>query len=147
MTSSSFSETKHLSFALLHISEANKFLRYVKEKQINQRDICVLFAMMSLCDPRTARIKFMVKNLADDLGVNPTSISASLSRLKKIMLVAQFAERNGDKYYMINPYVFSVGRKQRWGLLLQKFLSAFTDNLEPQIKLEQPTEFYDDEEL
>lgn len=107
----------------------------------------MLFAMMSLCDPRTARIKFMVKNLADDLGVNPTSISASLSRLKKIMLVAQFVERNGDKYYMINPYVFSVGRKQRWGLLLQKFLSAFTDNLEPQIKLEQPTEFYDDEEL
>lgn len=107
----------------------------------------MLFAMMSLCDPKTARIRFMVKNLADELGVNPTSISASLSRLKKAMLIAQFMENNGDKYYMVNPYIFSIGRKQRWGLLVQKFFSAFSDDLELQHKFQESSNFYDDEEL
>lgn len=86
------------------------------------------------------------------MGVNATSISASLSRLKKVMLIAQFAEtdeqgRPWGKYYMINPYVFSVGRKQRWGLLLQKFLSAFDQDLTSDYVLSETSDLQDDDEL
>ena len=112
-------------FGLFHVSEGEKITNHIKNKTILQRDVAVLFAMMSKVDTRTGRIRFVVKNLAAEFDVQPSSISASLSRLKKAMLVATFKEYNGDKYYMVNPYLFSVGTKQRWGLFTQKFLSAF----------------------
>lgn len=127
MTQAKFSEAQHFSFALLHLRELEKFEHYIKDKTLNYRDITVLFSMMIRCDPRTAKIKFMVKTLAEDIGMNATSVSASIAKLKKLMLVAMFIERNGEKYYLINPYIFSVGKKQKWGFYVQKFLSAFSD--------------------
>lgn len=112
-------------FALFHVLECGKVIELVKNKALNQRDVSVLFAIMSKVDTRTGRARFVVKNLATEFGVNPTSISASLSRLKKAVLIATFTEYSGDKYYLVNPYLFSVGTKQRWGLFVQKFNSAF----------------------
>ena len=112
-------------FALFHVFECEKVIELVKNKVLNQRDISVLFAIMSKIDTRTGRARFVVKNLATEFGVNATSISASISRLKKAVLIATFTEYSGDKYYLVNPYLFSVGTKQRWGLFVQKFSSAF----------------------
>lgn len=112
-------------FALFHVTDCEKVIQLVKDRTLLQRDVAVLFAIMSKIDTRTARARFLVKNLAIEFNVQSSSISASLSRLKKAMLIATFMEYNGDKYYMVNPHLFSVGTKQRWGLYLKKFVSAF----------------------
>jgi DNA-binding MarR family transcriptional regulator len=122
---SDFSDAQHLSFAFLHLSECKKFEHYIKDKVLNYRDVTVLASIMIRCDLKTARVKFMVKKLAEDIGMNATSVSASIAKLKKLMLVAMFIEEDGEKYYMINPYIFSAGKKQKWGFCVQKFFSAF----------------------
>lgn len=112
-------------FGLFHVTECEKLIQLVKDKTLNQRDVSVLFAIMSKINTKTGKAKFLVKNLAAEFGVNMTSISASISRLKKAALIATFTEYSGEKYYLVNPYIFSVGTRQRWGLFVQKFNSAF----------------------
>jgi len=114
-------------FGLFYFSECKKLMDMVKNKEIRLSDVGLLFAIMSLVDMRTGRIKFIVKNLAEELNYTPNSVSLALSRLKKVYLIALFIERNGDKYYMVNPYLFSVGSRQRWGLSIKKFFSAFNE--------------------
>lgn len=119
------SEDKHLAFGLFHVNEARLWLHKIKDRSLNLRDMTLLFAMMSLANTKTGMIRFTIKELALDLGVNPTSLSASLSRLKKQCMVATLKGDHGDRYYMINPYLFSVGSKKNWGFMLKRFKSAF----------------------
>jgi hypothetical protein len=114
-------------FGFFHFSECKKLIDMVKNRQVRLSDVGVLFALMSLVNMRSGRIKFLVKNMAEELNYTPHAVSLALSRLKKVCLVASFTERNGDKYYMINPYLFSVGSRQRWGLSIKKFFSAFNE--------------------
>lgn len=113
------------SFAFFHFHEAAKLIQLVQEKKLANRDITILLAIMSKINVRTGRAKFMVKNLAAEFNTSASSISASISRLKKEFVVASFVEYSGDKYYMVNPYLLSVGSKQRWGLAVRTFFSAF----------------------
>jgi DNA-binding transcriptional ArsR family regulator len=114
-----------LGFGIFHVRQGAKTFKLLREKCINQRDISVLFIMMSICDSRTGKIKFMVKALADELGITASSLSSSLSRLKKAKLIAPFQEENGGKYYLIDPGIFSVGSKKKQGFYLKKFDSVF----------------------
>jgi hypothetical protein len=118
-------DDKHLAFGLFHVNEARLWLHKIKDRSLNLRDMTLLFAMMSLANTKTGMIRFTIKELASDLGVNPTSLSASLSRLKKQCIVATLKGDHGDRYYMINPYLFSVGTRKNWGFMLKRFKSAF----------------------
>lgn len=123
------SNDKHVAFGLFHINESRSWLHKIKDRRLNLRDIATLFAMMSLVNTKTGMIRFTIKDLASDLGVNPTSLSASLSRLKKECIVATVRGEHGDRYYMINPYLFSVGTRKSWGFMLQRFKSAFSPEI------------------
>ena len=113
------------SFAMFHMLEARNYFSYIKERKLQPRDFTVLFALMSLCDAKTGKIRFTAKVLSEEIGFNPTAFSASLKRLKTNFVIASICESSGDKYYLINPYLFSVGRKQKWGHLVKTFTDAF----------------------
>lgn len=117
-------DNKHSNFALFHLIESKKLTELLRDRKLQQRDFAVLFAMMSQCDTRTGEIRFMVKTLAADINMNATSFSNSLKRLKTNLIIASVVKRTGDKYYLINPYLFSVGSRQKWGFSLQRFMNA-----------------------
>lgn len=81
---------------------------------------------MSLVNSKTGKIKFIAKNVASEIGVNPTTFIASMKRLKDNLIVSSFTEDDGEKYYMINPYLVSVGRKNKFMYYVKKFNSTFT---------------------
>jgi hypothetical protein len=112
---------------MFHPLASRDCLSLVSDRTLLQRDFAVLFAMMAYCDTTTGRIKFMGKALAETFRVAPGNISTSISRLKKARVVAAFVDSMGEKYYMINPYYFSVGRRQKWGHSLVRFMSAFNN--------------------
>jgi len=118
---------RHSHFAMLHMHEMDSFIHKIGERKIEMRDAAVLFAMMSCCDYKTGKVKFIAKTLAQRLNITESSLSASIKRLKKEFLVALILEANSDRYYVINPYLFSVGRRQKWGHLLSLFTSAFNE--------------------
>jgi hypothetical protein len=125
MTASPYeSPHKHLCFAMFHINEADSIVHKIGDRKIELRDVAVLFAMMSCCDYKTGKVKFVAKTLAKRLNITATNFSASVKRLKQEFLVALVLEQNGDKYYVINPYLFSVGRRQKWGHLVSLFSEA-----------------------
>lgn len=114
----------HLCFGMFHFHEARNCIQLLKERKIEYRDLAVLFALMSLCDEKNCILRFSVKDLAAEMNMNKTSLSNSLKRLKANLLIASGIKGCGDKYYLINPYLFSVGRKQKWGHLVKLFTEA-----------------------
>lgn len=115
---------EHMCFGMLHFHEARNCIQLLKERKIEYRDLAVLFALMSLCDEKNCILRFSVKDLAAEMNMNKTSLSHSLKRLKANLLIASGIKGCGDKYYLINPYLFSVGRKQKWGHLVKLFTEA-----------------------
>lgn len=121
------SEFEGYTFGFFHFDDCKKLMEMVKNKDIRLSDVGVLFIAMSSVEKSTGKIKFTIKNIAEELNYTSSSVSLALSRLKKACLITPFTERNGDKYYMINPYLFSVGSRQRWGVSIKKFFSAFNE--------------------
>lgn len=119
-----FDDNKHSDFAFFHLIESRNLIKLLKDRKLQPRDFAVLFAIMSQCNTKTGEIRFMVKTLAQQINMNPTSFSNSLKRLKENFLIATVLSYSGDKFYLINPYLFSVGRKQKWGHLLKLFTEA-----------------------
>lgn len=117
-------DNKHSDFAFFHLIESRKLVELLKNRTLQPRDFAVLFAMMTQCDVKTGEVRFMIKTLSEQIDMNPASFSNSLKRLKENLLVATVVKHSGDKYYLINPYLFSVGRRQKWGLLLKAFTEA-----------------------
>lgn len=117
-------DDKHSDFAFFHLIEAKKLNELLRDRKLQPKDFAVLFAIMTQCNVKTGEIRFTVKSLSEQIGMNPTSFSNSLKRLKQNLLVATVVKNSGDKYYLINPYLFSVGRKQKWGHLVSLFIQA-----------------------
>jgi hypothetical protein len=111
----------HSGFCMFHPLEARKYFAQIKRRELMPRDFAVLFAVLSLCDTKTGRVRFIIQELGEELGMHPTVVSSSIRRLKKHLLIANCVDPDGDRYYLINPYLLSVGRRQRWGLLLKRF--------------------------
>lgn len=120
-------ETRHSCFAMFHPLDADRYLCYLEDKRLQPRDFAVLYAMMSFCDTKTGRVRFSVLYMAKRLCTSASNVSTSLSRLKKVFAIAQLKDSKGVFFYMINPYLFSVGSRQKWGLLLKQFISVFND--------------------
>jgi len=94
----------------------------LKEKRLQPRDLAVLVAMLSNADWRSGRIKTTARGLAEQMGIQQSNCTTSISRLRAAMLVSHvYNVRTGDSYYLINPYVASVGSPQRRGMLMQQF--------------------------
>lgn len=88
-------------------------------------DLRVLWNLMAELDANTCRAEITASALARHYGHDPTAVRRSLSRLKKLKLVAvRVNERSGGTSFLVNPELITIGGAQRRGWLIQQFRDA-----------------------
>jgi hypothetical protein len=109
-------------FVMVHQRDLESAISLVATRKLELRDMAVFMGLMAHMNWRSGRVPITAKALAERLGIKLPVCVSSLTRLKKEMLVARVVDRNsGDNYYLLNPYVASVGGPQRRGLLWAQF--------------------------
>lgn len=109
-------------FVMVHQRDLESAISLVAARKLELRDMAVFMGLMAHMNWRSGRVSITAKALAEQLGIKLPVCVSSLTRLKKEMLVARVVDRNsGDNYYLLNPYVASVGGPQRRGLLWAQF--------------------------
>lgn len=95
-----------------------------KPRGLQPRDVSVILRIVDCTDWRTGKAKVTVKQLAEDLAMQPTHCSLSISRLKKEMLVVTGRDpRCSGHYFLPNPYL-TCNTKQKQAHLWQLFQAA-----------------------
>jgi hypothetical protein len=109
-------------FVMVHQRDLESAISLVATRKLELRDMAVFMGLMAHMNWRSGRVPITAKALAERLGIKLPVCVSSLTRLKKEMLVARVVDRNnGDNYYLLNPYVASVGGPQRRGHLWAQF--------------------------
>jgi len=112
-------------FVMVHQRDLESAISLVAARKLELRDMAVFMGLMAHMNWRSGRVPITAKALAERLGIKLPVCVSSLTRLKKEMLVARVVDRNsGDNYYLLNPYVASVGGPQRRGLLWAQFKAS-----------------------
>ena len=112
-------------FVMVHQRDLESAISLVAARKLELRDMAVFMGLMAYMNWRSGRVPITAKALAERLGIKLPVCVSSLTRLKKEMLVARVVDRNsGDNYYLLNPYVASVGGPQRRGLLWAQFKAS-----------------------
>jgi Tfp pilus assembly protein PilX len=99
-----------------------KAVQAVKSKTLQPRDLAVLIALLGNVNWRSGRAQITPNGLAQQLGILDSNCRASISRLRKQLLISRIVDRyTGESFFLINPYLASVGGPQRRGHLWQQF--------------------------
>lgn len=124
----SFSTEEQERFVMLHQNaDAETVFAAVARKDLQPMDFAVLWALMHHMD-RLGRVRITTSGLAELLGFSVSACSRSLTRLRRQTLLAKVYDRKtGDIYYLINPFVASIGGSQRRGHLWAQFKAALED--------------------
>jgi hypothetical protein len=88
-----------------------------KPRLLLPKDCIVLIALFAYLNNRSGRVVVNQAQLAEDLGCTRPMVTTSLGRLRKANLLASGHDRRtGERYYLFNPQVFSVGtpNKRKW---------------------------------
>lgn len=110
---------------MLHQRDLAGAIELVRQRRLELRDMAVLMALSAHVQWRSGRARITVKALANELGLNLSSCADSIRRLKREALLARCVdERTGEVFFLINPFVISVGGPQRRGLLWRMFEEA-----------------------
>lgn len=113
---------KARSFTMIGNEKAILLIELVKSKQIMWRDLGVLIAMTALTDWRSGTCKATASGLAKELGWKPNVVSLSLSRLKKIKLIAPAKDaKTRASIYLIDPRLVIYGTGKRRGYLIKRY--------------------------
>lgn len=118
-------EDELFGFIKCHNLEFYQYIQMAAAKFLERRDFAVLFVLVWRMDSRSGRIKITVNFIAEQLGVKASDVSASITRLKKCRLVCSiYNSSTGEKFFLVNPAVFSVGGKNKRVALLKTFNKA-----------------------
>jgi len=97
----------------------------LKTKTLQPRDVAILYLIHGYVNWRSGRAHVTPKGLARDTGMLENNIRASISRLRKELLISRVTDRwSGESYYLINPHLASVGGPQRREHLRQQFADS-----------------------
>ena len=113
-------------FAMFLQDEAKKLWPMVRDRTLKPMDLCVVSYLCSHMDIRTGRIERRTKDIADDLGVTQPHLTMSMKRLRSEHLLAKGLKGTGY-YWMLNPYFWSVGRREIQGKRIVAFQSLIND--------------------
>lgn len=115
-------DSGHEDFVMVHRKDLDAVIDLVKTRRLQLRDMAVFNALIAEMEPTTGKVRVTASHLSERLGVKlPVCISA-LTRLRKEFLVSKVHDkRSGSYYFLLNPYVASVGGPQRRGHLWQQF--------------------------
>lgn len=115
-------EGGHEEFLMVHRRDLDSVIDLVKARKLELRDMAVFNALMAEMEVASGKVKVSATYLADRLGVKLPVCISSLTRLRKELLVSKVRDkRSGSTYFLLNPYVASVGGPQRRGHLWQQF--------------------------
>lgn len=107
--------------------DAEAVFAAVARKSLLPMDGFVFWGLVHHMD-RFGKVRITTNALAELLGFNPQATSRSITRLRRQMMVAKVYDRKtGEHYFLLNPYVASVGGPQRRGHLWAQFQAAAQD--------------------
>ncbi len=99
--------------------------RLVKGKQLNYGHVGVLLLLISRMDPNTGRVNVTATALAESMERDAQPVRQMVSGLLRHQLIARGRdEATGQRFFLIHPYIASVGGPQRRGFLWKQFTEA-----------------------
>lgn len=116
-------------FAMVYQAEGLEGLfQSLATKQLQPMDICVLLAMISRMD-RVGKVRCSAKAIAELIGCHYISCVKAIGRLRVVnALVKVYDRQAGAHYFILNPYIASVGSAQNRGHLWAQFKLALEEN-------------------
>lgn len=97
----------------------------LREKQISLGDIGLLHLLIGLMDPNTGRVPVTARALADAYDRHLGPLKTQLGCLLRHQLIARGRDdATGQRFFLIHPYIASVGGPQRRGFLWKQFSEA-----------------------
>jgi DNA-binding MarR family transcriptional regulator len=109
-------------FLKAHHVEIEKALDLVAQRKLELRDMAVMWALMAYSSWRTGKIQVTAAKLAERLNMQEKHVIASLSRLRKELLLTRGTDpHDGTTFYLLNPYLVSAGPPQTKGRMWQVF--------------------------
>lgn len=116
-------------FVMVHQArDLDDIFQALAQRELQPLDICVLLAMVSRMD-RTGKVRTTARALTEQIGSNYTSCIKAIGRLRKAGALVKVRDRQtGGHYFILNPYVASVGSAQARGHLWAQFKLALEEN-------------------
>jgi hypothetical protein len=113
-------------FAMLELKETNRVRDLVGRRDLELRDVAVIWTLMSYTSSYSGRIQVSAARIAQDLQIRESDARASLSRLKKHLVLRQIKDRDtGERYYRLNPWmVLTNSGGSLFGLACREFGEA-----------------------
>jgi hypothetical protein len=97
----------------------------VREKKLNYAHVGMLHLLTGLMDPNTGRVNVTANALADQLERDPAQLRHLIAALLRHQLIARARdEATGQRFFLVHPYIASVGGPQRRGYLWKQFSEA-----------------------
>lgn len=116
-------------FVMLHLSrDLESVLAAVARRDLEPRDLAVLVCLISFMD-RMGKVRSTSAAVAAQLGVSPSLVGKSITRLRTQAIIAKvYDNKSGETYFLVNPYVASIGGPQRRNHLWMQFKAALEDS-------------------
>ena len=97
----------------------------VKGKQLNYAHVGLLYLLMGRMNPNTGHVDVTANALAQQLERDPAQIRHMVAALLRHQLIARARdEATGQRFFLVHPYLASVGGPQRRGFLWKQFSEA-----------------------
>lgn len=114
-----------VKFVKAHHEQMERCLDLVADRKLELRDMAVLLALMAYSSWRTGKIRVTAAKLAERLRMQEPHVISSLSRLRKQLLLTRGVDpHDGTDFYLLNPYLVSVGPPQTRGRMWKVFQEA-----------------------
>jgi DNA-binding MarR family transcriptional regulator len=114
------------NFVMLFVDElVSAAAGALADKRLEPRDLAVLLILLGHMNWRSGRVNITQKALAQQINVSSSNVCMSIKRLRQEQLIARAVDKSsGNRYFLINPRLASVGSPQRRGHLFQQFDEA-----------------------
>jgi predicted transcriptional regulator len=109
-------------FVMVHQRDLDSTIALLGQRRLELRDAAVFLVLINYVNWRSGKAHVTTRYIAERLNVKlPVAVSA-VTRLRKEGLVRRVVDRRtGEAYFLINPYLASVGGPKRRGHLWQQF--------------------------
>ena len=110
------------NFVMVHQRDLDSTIALLGERKLELRDAAVFLVLLNYVNWRSGRAHVSTRFIAERLQVKlPVAVSA-ITRLRKENLVRRVVDRRtGEAYFLINPFLASVGGPSRRGHIWQQF--------------------------
>lgn len=112
-------------FAMVHLSNLGQYVELARQKRIHGRDVLVFLALVRHINPMTGRVNVTLRQIAEELGQSHQNVCTFFNRLQKENLAVRCRVKNSrEVYFLLNPWVVSVGGRSKQAQLWHQFKLA-----------------------